>query len=143
MIVLMAYQGIFPATRKKTEKFSALANKSVLCPVRRGCYAQGKTKHAAAGAFCGPHLGSTLRPMPDVTPAPAFESLKKMFPGLTEAEYASLDAWYAGYAALILRMYERITSDPAAYADFLALTDRPSRPSMTAKVDSLKQTGNS
>ena len=51
-----------------------------------------------------------------------------MFPGLTEAEYASLDVWYAGYAALILRMYDRITNDPAAYADFLALTSRPSRP---------------
>lgn len=76
------------------------------------------------------------------TPAPAFVSLKKLFPDLTEAEYASLDAWYAGYAALILRMYERITSDPAAYADFLALTSRPSRPSMTVKVDSPKQTEN-
>ncbi len=81
--------------------------------------------------------------MLDVTPAPAFASLKKMFPGLTEAEYASLDAWYSGYAALILRMYERITNDPAAYAAFLALTSRPSRPSMTVKVDSPKQTDNS
>ena len=34
------------------------------------------------------------------TPAPALASLKKLFPGLTEAEYATLDAWYAGYAAL-------------------------------------------
>ena len=81
--------------------------------------------------------------MSDVTPAPAFASLEKMFPGLTEAEYASLDAWYAGYAALILRMYERITSDPAAYDRFLALTSHPSRPSMTVKVDSPKQTDNS
>ncbi len=70
-------------------------------------------------------------------------SLKKLFPGLTEVEYASLDAWYSGYAALILRMYERITNDPAAYAAFLALTSRPSRPSMTGKVDSPKQTDNS
>ena len=79
--------------------------------------------------------------MSDVTPAPA--SLKKMFPGLTEAEYASLDAWYAGYAALILRMYERITGDPGAYADFLALTSQLPRPTMTGKVDSPKQTDNS
>jgi hypothetical protein len=71
--------------------------------------------------------------MSDVT------SLMKMFPGLTEAEYASLNAWYAGYAALILRMYERITSDPAAYDRFLALTSRPSRPSMTGKVDCPRQ----
>jgi len=69
--------------------------------------------------------------------------LRELFPGLTEAEYEALDAWYAAYAALILRMYERITSDPAAYADFLALTSRPSRPSMTVKVDSPKQTTNS
>ena len=74
------------------------------------------------------------------TPAPNFARLKQLFPGLTEAEYASLDAWYSGYAALILRMYERITNDPKAYADFLALTNRPSRPSMTVKVDSPKQT---
>lgn len=63
-----------------------------------------------------------------------------MFPGLTEAECASLDAWYAGYAALILRMYERITNDPAAYDRFLALTSQVSRPTMTGKVDSPKQT---
>jgi hypothetical protein len=106
--------------------------------VRAGFYAQGKTKHAAAGAFCAPWLGSTLLAMSDVTPAPA--SLEKMFPGLTEAECASLDAWYAGYAALILRMYERITNDPAAYDRFLALTSQVSRPTMTGKVDSPKQT---
>jgi hypothetical protein len=109
--------------------------------MRAGFYAQGKTKHATAGAFCAPHPGSTLRSMPDVTPAPA--SLKKMFPGLTEAEYASLDAWYTGYAALILRMYERITGDPEAYADFLALTSQLPRPTMTGKVDSPKKTENS
>jgi len=74
------------------------------------------------------------------TPAPNLACLKQLFPGRSDAEYASLDAWYAGYAAFILRMYERITSDPAAYADFLALTSRPSRPSMTGKVDSPKQT---
>ena len=110
--------------------------------MHQGCYAQGKTKHAASGAFCAPWQGSTLRSMSDVTPAPAFASLEKIFPGLTEAEYASLDAWYVGYAALILRMYERITNDPAAYDRFLALTSRPSRPTMTGKVDSPKQTEN-
>jgi len=75
--------------------------------------------------------------------APDLAGLKKLFPGLTEAEYVSLDAWYSGYAALVLRMYERIANDPAAYADFLALTNRPARPSMTGKVDSPKQTDNS
>jgi len=49
-------------------------------------------------------------------PAQNLVRLRQLFPGLTEAKYASLDAWYAGYAALILRMYERITGDPAAYA---------------------------
>ncbi len=78
--------------------------------------------------------------MPQSKPASTLVNLKDRFPGLTDAEYASLDTWYAGYAALILRMYERITSDPVAYADFLALTSRPSRPSMTGKVDSPKQT---
>jgi len=78
--------------------------------------------------------------MPHSAPAPNLDSLKQLFPGLTEEQYASLDAWYAGYAALILRMYERITGDPEAYASFLALTSRPSRPSMTGKVDSPKQT---
>jgi len=77
------------------------------------------------------------------TPVPDIERLKQLFPDLTETEYAALDAWYAGYAALILRMYERITGDPEAYARFLALTSRPSRPSMTGKVDSPKQTDNS
>ena len=76
-------------------------------------------------------------------PAPNVARLKQLFPDLTDAEYASLDAWYAGYTALILRMYERITNDPKAYAEFLALTNRPSRPSMTGKVDSPKQTDKS
>ena len=66
--------------------------------------------------------------------------LKKLFPDLSETQYANLDRWYTGYAALILRMYERITNDPDAYARFLALTDPPSRPSMTGKVDSPSQT---
>jgi hypothetical protein len=69
--------------------------------------------------------------------------LKTLFPGLTEEEYVSLDAWYTGYAALILRMFERITGDAEAHAGFLALTSRPSRPSMTGKVDSPKQTDES
>jgi hypothetical protein len=74
------------------------------------------------------------------TPAPNLARLKQLLPGLTEAEYASLDAWYSGYAALILRMYERITKDPAAYDRFLALTNQFSRPTMAGKVDSPKQT---
>ena len=45
-----------------------------------------------------------------------------------EEEYVRLDAWYTRYAALILRMYERISSDPEAYARFLALTNRPFQP---------------
>jgi hypothetical protein len=137
MIVLMAGLRVsFPPQEKRRQKFPPWLTKRfyVRC-------AQGKTKHAAPGAFCAPHLGSTLLSMSDVTPAPA--CLKKMFPGLTEAEYASLDAWYAGYAALILRMYERITGDPGAYADFLALTSQLPRPTMTGKVDSPKQTDNS
>ncbi len=69
--------------------------------------------------------------------------LKKLFPNLSEEEYANLDAWYARYAALILRMYERITSDPETHARFLALTNRPFRPTMTGKVDSPKQTNES
>lgn len=73
--------------------------------------------------------------MPE-TSSPEITRLKRLFPGLTEEEYAALDDWYAGYAALILRMCERITSDPEAYARFLALTRRPSEPTMTAKVDS-------
>jgi hypothetical protein len=71
---------------------------------------------------------------------PASPRLKAMFPDLSDAEYAALDAWYAGYAALILRMYERITNDPAAYDRFHALTSPLPRPTMTGKVDSPKQT---
>lgn len=67
-------------------------------------------------------------------------SLRKLFPDLAEEQYTNLDAWYTSYAALILRMYERITGDPEEYARFLALTNRPSRPSMTGKVDSPKNT---
>jgi hypothetical protein len=120
-----------------------LAKKSVLWLVEYGLsFPKGKAKHATASAFCAPQLGSTLLRMRD-TPAQNLARLKQLFPGRSEAEYASLDAWYAGYAALILRMYERITNDPAAYADFLALTNRPSRPSMTGKVDSPKQTEHS
>jgi hypothetical protein len=67
-------------------------------------------------------------------------SLKKLFPGQSEAQYADLNRWYTGYAALILRMYDRITADPEAYARFHALTEKSSRPSMTGKVDSPSQT---
>jgi hypothetical protein len=69
-------------------------------------------------------------------PKDTLASLKKLFPGLTAKQYADLDRWYTGYAALILRMYERITNDPDSYTRFFALTNPPSRPSMTAKVDS-------
>lgn len=93
-------------------------------------------KHARAGAFCAPRAGSTLLRMTETTPA----RLKTLFPGLSDAEYAALDVWYAGYAAIILRMYERITNDPAAYDRFLALTSQLPRPTMTGKVDSPKQT---
>lgn len=68
-------------------------------------------------------------------PKDNLSGLKKLFPDLSEEEYAKLDAWYTRYAALILRMHERITTDPEAYARFLALTSRPSRPTMTGKVD--------
>ena len=95
-------------------------------------------KHARAGVFCPPRAGSTLALMTETTPAPA--RLQTLFPDLTEAEYAALDAWYASYAALILRMYERITNDPAAYDRFLALTSPLPRPTMTGKVDSPRQT---
>jgi hypothetical protein len=78
--------------------------------------------------------------MPDFSRGQALGGLKQLFLGLTEEQYASLDAWYTGYAALILRMYERITNDPEAYARFLALTSRPSRPTMTEKVDSSEGT---
>ncbi len=67
-------------------------------------------------------------------------SVAQLYPNLAEGELGRLDAWCAGYAALILRLYERISSDPEAYARFLALTDRPAGPSMTAKVDSPSQT---
>lgn len=69
--------------------------------------------------------------MSSFSPEHSFAGLKKLFSGLSEEEYGRLDAWYTSYAALILRMYERVTSDPEAYARFLALTDRSARPSMT------------
>jgi hypothetical protein len=69
-----------------------------------------------------------------------FASLKKLFPGLTDEEYKNLDAWYATYAALIIRMYKRITGDPETYARFLALTNPQTRPSMTGRVDSPNET---
>jgi hypothetical protein len=69
-----------------------------------------------------------------------FTRLKRLFPGLTEEEYVRLDHWYTGYAALIFRMFKRITGDPEAYDRFLALTDKPVRPSMTEKVDSPNET---
>jgi hypothetical protein len=73
-------------------------------------------------------------------PESTFSALKQLFPGLSEAQYAKLDAWYIGYAALIFRMYERITSDPEVYARFLTLTNREPRPSITEKVDSPNET---
>lgn len=77
------------------------------------------------------------------SPKDTLASLKKLFPDLAEKQYVALDAWYTGYATLILRMYERITDDAETYARFLALTTPPSRPSMTGKVDPPKQTDES
>jgi hypothetical protein len=84
-----------------------------------------------------------LTRMPHDTAEKNLGRLATLFPGLTEEQYVALDAWYTRYAALIFRMYERITSDPEAYARFLALTSRPPRPTMTGKVDSPKQTNES
>jgi hypothetical protein len=78
--------------------------------------------------------------MTNSTPEHTFASLKKLFPDLGEKQYADLDQWYTRYAALILRMHERITGDPEVHARFLALTNSPSRPSMTGKVDSPRET---
>lgn len=78
--------------------------------------------------------------MPHSEPASNLASLKNRIPGLTEEEYASLDAWYTRYAALICRMYERITGDPEEYERFLTLTSHASCPSMAGKVDSPKET---
>ncbi len=66
-------------------------------------------------------------------------SLKRLHPGLTEEQYASLDAWYTRYVSLIFRMYERIATDPKEYSQFLALTNHSSRPTMTKKVDRPKK----
>lgn len=62
--------------------------------------------------------------------------LNDLYPNLTEPQYAALDSWYAGYAALIVRMYERIASDPEAHARFLQLTTPALPPRMSGKVDS-------
>jgi hypothetical protein len=131
-----------PHKEKRRQKLPPWLRSRFYVRWNKGSASDEKTKHATVGVFYLPHTGSTLLGMRD-TPAPNLARLKRLFPDLTEAEYASLDAWYAGYAALILRMYERITNDPAAYAEFLALTNRPSRPSMTGKVDSPKQTEHS
>ncbi len=66
-------------------------------------------------------------------------SLKRLFPGLDEEQYRRLDSWYARYAALVLRVHERLAGDPHAYARFVALTRQPHRPTMSGKVDSKKE----
>ncbi len=141
MIVLMAGLRVSsPLQEKRRQKFPPWLTNRFYVRCTKGFTLREKTKHAAAGAFCASHLASTLRSMPDVTPTPALASLKKMFPGFTEAEYASLDTWYTSYAALIVRMYERISSDPKEYERFLTLTSHASCPSMAGKVDSSKET---
>jgi len=74
--------------------------------------------------------------MGDTGSKPNFADLERLFPGLGPEDYAQLDAWYTGYAALILRIYERLTADPEAYARFRALTDLPPGPTMTSKAES-------
>jgi hypothetical protein len=78
--------------------------------------------------------------MPHSAPEISLASLRRLFPGLGEEEYANLDAWYTRYTALIVRMYERITGDPKEYERFLTLTSHASCPSMAGKVDSPKET---
>jgi hypothetical protein len=78
--------------------------------------------------------------MTNADPDNSLRTLRKRYPDLTEEEYVRLDAWYTGYAALIYRMYERISNDPEAWARFLALTSQTYRPTMSGKVDSPKET---
>src|SRR5262249_11096357 len=119
-IFLMAALTLSPRPQeKRRQKFPPWIRNQFYTLCIKGATCGEKSKHAAAGAFCGPQTGSTLLAMSD-THAQNLARLKQLFPGLAEAEYASLDAWYTGYAALILRMYERITNDPAAYDRFLA-----------------------
>lgn len=66
-------------------------------------------------------------------------SLKRLYPGLDEQQYRRLDSWYARYAALLLRIHERLASDPEAHARFAALTSQSHRPTMSGKVDSKKK----
>src|SRR3954469_9799082 len=122
-IVRMAALRLSPPRReKRRQKLPPWLRNRFYVRWNKGSASEEEAKHATVGAFCAERTKSTLLRMSD-TPALNLARLKQLFPDLTEAEYASLDVWYAGYAALILRMYERITNDPSAYAEFLALTN--------------------
>src|SRR5436305_9574948 len=93
-IFLMAALTLSPPRReKRRQKLPPWLRNGFYVRWNTGSLSAGKAKHAAAGAFCGPHTGSTLLRMSD-TPAQNLARLKQLFPGRSDAEYASLDAWY-------------------------------------------------
>ncbi len=50
----------------------------------------------------------------------AFESFRKLYPHLSEAELKEAQQNLDRYIELVLRIYERICEDPVAYARFKA-----------------------
>jgi len=53
--------------------------------------------------------------------------LRELYPEYTERELQAAEANLKRYAALLLRMYERLSSDPIEYARWKALTPPRSR----------------
>jgi hypothetical protein len=52
------------------------------------------------------------------------QSIRNLYPHLTDAELAEAEVNLDRYLALVLRIYERLTAHPASYAQFRALLAR-------------------
>lgn len=63
-------------------------------------------------------------------------TIRELYPGLNEEQLKEAEENLERYVELALRIYDRIRSDPTAYAEFLALT--ASRRNGTIKAEKVE-----
>ena len=72
-------------------------------------------------------------------PTNAAPTIRDLYPHLSEERLKEAEENLECYLALSLRIYERIWSDPAAYAQFKTLTTKRAEPTMEGDPSSLTQ----
>ena len=95
------------ADKTRREVFGAPNSK----PNRLNYYSLRPNAHRKVGIFI---FGLMLQ---DMAKAEPYKNLRDLYPGLTETELQGAEENLEAYLELLLRIYERIESDPAAYVE--------------------------